>query len=49
MTMHARGRNKLRQGVEELEGGEQHLGAAVDVGFREAVVELSRFGGRVNS
>jgi hypothetical protein len=37
MTMHARGRNELGEGLEELERRDQHLGAAVDVGLREAV------------
>jgi hypothetical protein len=37
MTMHARRRNKLRQGVEELEGREHQLGAAVDVRLGESV------------
>jgi hypothetical protein len=37
MAMHARGRNELREGLEELERREQQLGAAVNVGFREAV------------
>jgi hypothetical protein len=35
--MDPRGRDELGEGLEELERGEQHLGAAVDVGFREAV------------
>jgi hypothetical protein len=37
MTMHARGRDELGQGLEEFEGREQQLSTTVDVGFREAV------------
>jgi hypothetical protein len=35
--MHSRGRDEVGEGLEELERREQQLGAAVDVGFREAV------------
>jgi hypothetical protein len=35
--MDPRGRDELGEGLEELERREQQLGAAVDVGFREAV------------
>jgi hypothetical protein len=39
--MHARGRNELGGGVEELERRKHQLGAAVDVGFRESVEEAA--------
>ena len=41
MTMDPRGRDELGEGLEELERRKQHLGAAVDVGLREAVEEAA--------
>jgi hypothetical protein len=41
VAMNSRGRDELREGVEELEGCEQQLGAAVDVGLGEAVEEAA--------
>ena len=41
VTMDARGWDELGEGVEELEGREQQLSAAVDVGFGEAVEEAA--------
>jgi hypothetical protein len=41
MAMEARGWDELGDGVEELEWREQPLGAAVDVGFGEAVDETA--------
>jgi xanthine/uracil/vitamin C permease (AzgA family) len=43
--MDARGRDELGEGLEELKGREKQLGAAVHVGFREAVEEAA-FGRR---
>ena len=37
VTMDAWGRDELREGLEQLEGREQQLGTAVDIGFGEAV------------
>ncbi len=41
MAMDSRGRDELGEGLEELERGEQQLGATVDVGFREPVEEAA--------
>jgi hypothetical protein len=41
VTMDARGRDELREGLEEFERREQQLSAAVHVGFREAVEEAA--------
>ncbi len=41
MAMDPRGRDELGESLEELERGEQQLGAAVDVGFREPVEEAA--------
>jgi hypothetical protein len=37
VAMNARRRDELGEGLEELEGREEQLGAAVDIGFGEAV------------
>jgi hypothetical protein len=37
VSMYSWGRNELGEGVEELEGREQQLGAAVDVRLGESV------------
>jgi hypothetical protein len=39
--MDPRGRDELREGVEELERREYQLRAAVDVGFREAIEQAA--------
>ncbi len=41
VAMHARGRDELGEGLEELERREQQLGATMDVGLGEAVEEAA--------
>ena len=41
VAVYARGRDEPGQALDELEGGEQDLGAAVDVRFGEPVEETA--------
>jgi hypothetical protein len=46
VTVHARGRDEPGQALEQLEGGEQDLGAAVHVRLGEPVEETAVGGGQ---